>query len=73
MLVVAFIFFVDRCTTSDKTDLNEVVVVHRIHNIVSGAGSETSYADSVDLQIILTRNRSETSETSPLSEMPYLL
>ena len=32
-----------------------------------------SYADIVDLQIILTKNRSETSETSPLSEMPYLL
>ena len=27
MLVVAFIFFVDRCTMSDKTDSNEVVVV----------------------------------------------
>ena len=51
---------------SDETDSSEVVVVPEFIIIVSGAGSETSYADSV----VLTKNR---SETLPLSGMPYLL
>ena len=68
--VVAFIFFVDRSTTSDKINLNEVALAPE--PTISSLGAETSYTDSVDLQIIFPKEQ-KTSETSTPWGMQYLL
>ena len=56
-LVVAFIFFVHRSTTSNKIDSNEVALAPESTISSPGADSETSYTDSVDLQIILPKEQ----------------
>ena len=60
------IFFVDRSTTSDKIDSNEIALAPE-STISPGADSETNYTDSVDLQITLPKKGSFNSVGIPPS------